>query len=444
MILNFALARKMLRRNIGANIFFFLSIFVTSALVLIICNTLNNTILEKVTLESTTNLAVEIWKGLNVPDGAVNSSLSTFSLLLFVAMLYSLVLNYYTNQVFAEEYRKPITTLMLVGYSSYDAAIVLFDMYLIIGVPAIILSVLSSKFILIPRLDKYVYALYNVVDAPIGEIYDGTYVIYASMIMCSIGLFITARACDLRFFSVNELLHKRVRANKKYKSLFFKTISTLLFVCLYVTSILEYSYRFLDLGIYTSLVLGCGSIYGLLNCSIPNICSAIKAISPSQTRYLVLSELVADLKKTFLSIILLMVSVIVSIVLICEIKTSPMVCIISEITLGAIVVMLSISIFSQLYLRINERLSCAYQQYLIGINKKAVLVNNTLELFIFFLVIILLSSVFCLGTIIPAIKTGFLIAKYGSLYLALLITPLLICMIASMFVFNKKVKEKLN
>jgi len=441
--IQFQTAFKLLKRNTSQNIFYFISAFVTSAIIFVTCNMLNNTFYPTLTHESMLEALTTTIAGLRVPEGAERGHFSTFSMLLFIALIYSLVLNYYTSQVFTNNYRRSITTLLLIGFSTSKAAGVLLIQYLILTIPAILLSFLAGNFFFIPLMDKIVYGMFNVVDPPIGVIYYGTYIIYASMVFAIVALFVMVQTSQIDALTVTDLLHKRVRTNLNFKNKIIETIVAKNYPLVYFIGIALFVFNWRDISIIPCLLIGSYSCFGILNYTIPKDCRSIKIKHPTVENYLVLSGYVTDLKQSFLSCSMLMVSVIVSVVLICQNNVSEMSCVLSVIALGAIIVMVCVSIFSQLFMGINERVEIAYRQFVLGIDRNRIININIKELVLFFMTLILVPGIYCVGIIVPSIIRGKLIAKYGILYLILLVVPLVVTMISTIIVFNNRIRSKL-
>ena len=427
-------ALKLLRKNTGQNVFYFISSFVTSTMVFMLCNMLNNTYYETLDMERITFFD---------PGPYATGNFSTFSFLMFIALGYSLVLNYYTSQVFTNNYRKSITTLLLIGFSSMKASTVLFLEYVILTVPAMLLSFILSTKIFVPLLDMYIYGAMGCVNPPIGVIYYGTYPIYGALIFSIIALFMMIQKGTIESQTVVELLHKQVRTKLNYKNKILQKIVAKNYPLLYLIGIGFCLLKWESVKIIPALMLGMYSCFGIVNYTIPNDCQEIKDKNPTVDNYLVLSGYVIDLKESFLSCTMLMVSVIVSVILICQENVSEISCIMSVITLAAIILMVCVSLFSQLYMSIDERQENAYRQYCLGIHKKKILQLNIKELVLFFMTLILIPGIYCLAIIIPSIRYGALKYEYGLIYMLLIIIPLLITMIVTIVVYTRKIRSKL-
>lgn len=427
-------ALKLLRKNKGQNIFYFVSSFVTSTMVFMLCNMLNNTYYGTLDLER-----IEFFD----PGPYATGNFSTFSFLMFVALGYSLVLNYYTSQVFTNNYRHSITTLLLIGFSSIKASATLLIQYAILTIPAILLSFVLSVHVLTPILDTYIYRIIGCVNPPIGVIYYGTYSIYGALILSIIALFVMVQKGQIESRTISDLLHKRKRSNLNLKNKLMQKIIASNYPLLYIIGIGFCLLKWEAIKIIPMLILGIYSCFGILFFTIPNYVGIIKKKIPSVHNYLVLSNYVVDLKDSFLSCTMLMISVVVSVILICQSNVSQISCIMSVITLSAIVIMVCVSLFSQLYMSIEERQENAYRQFCMGITKKEIISLNTKELVLFFMTLVIIPGIYCLAIIIPSIKYGTLQIAYGVIYMLLLIVPLAITMIITIIIYNNKIRRKL-
>lgn len=427
-------ALKLLRKNKGQNIFYFLSSFVTSTMVFMLCNMLNNTYYPTLDMERITFFD---------PGPYATGNFSTFSFLMFIALAYSLVLNYYTSQVFTNNYRRSITTLLLIGFSSLKASGVLLMQYAILTVPAILLSFLLSTTIFTPLLDTYIYGIMNCVNPPIGKIYYGTYPIYIAMIISLVTLFVMQQKGQIESRTITELLHKRVRTNLNFKNKLLQKIVARNYPLLYLIGIGFCLLKWEKVKIIPALLLGVYSCFGILYFTIPEDCRAIKKKNPTVNNYMILSGFVTDLRDSFLSCTMLMISVVVSVILICQDNVSEISCIMSVITLAAIVVMVCVSLFSQLFMGVEEREENAYREYCLGIPRDQIIALNTKELILYFLTLILIPGLYCLAIIIPSVRYGSLQLAYGIAYMLLIIIPLSITMVATIIVYNSRIRRKL-
>lgn len=430
----FNTALKLLRKNKGQNIYYFVSAFVTSTMVFMLCNMLNNTYYGQLDMERITFFD---------PGPYATGNFSTFSFLLFVALAYSLVLNYYTSQVFTNNYRKSITTLLLVGFSSIKASGVLLIQYGILTVPAMLLSFVLSTVYFVPLLDKYIYAIMGCVNPPIGVIYYGTYPIYGALILTIITLFVMVQKGQIESLTITDLLHKRVRTNLNFKNKIIQKIVAKNYPLLYLVGIGFCLLKWQNVKVIPVLLLGIYSCFGIMFFTIPNDVQSIKQKNPTVSNYLVLSNFVSDIKTSFLSCTMLMVSVVVSVILICQENVSKISCIMSVITLAAIIVMVCVSLFSQLYMGIEERMEGAYRQFCLGITKKEIISLNTKELILFFMALIFIPGIYCLAIIIPSVSYGSLEFTYGVVYMLLIIIPLTITMISTIVVYNRMIRRRL-
>lgn len=430
----FKTALKLLRKNTGQNVFYFVSAFVTSTMVFMLCNMLNNTYYPTLEMERITFFD---------PGPYATGNFSTFSFLMFIALAYSIVLNYYTSQVFTNNYRKSITTLLLIGFSSMKASTVLLLEYGILTVPAMLLSFVLSTNILVPLLDSYIYGIMGCVNPPIGVIYYGTYPIYGALILSIVAMFIMVQKGQIESLTITDLLHKRVRTNLDFKSKLMERIVAKNYPLLYLIGIGFCLLKWESVKIIPALLLGIYSCFGLLYFTIPSDCKAIKAKNPSVNNYMILSGYVTDLRESLLSCTMLLISVVVSVILICQENVSQISCIMSVITLAAIIVMVCVSLFSQLYMGIDERQDNAYRQFVLGISRKKILALNIKELLLYFSTLILIPGIYCLAIIIPSVKYGSLGLSYGIVYMLLIIVPLTITMIATMIVYNNRIRRKL-
>lgn len=427
-------ALKLLRKNKGQNVYYFVSSFVTSTMVFMLCNMLNNTYYPTLDMERITFFD---------PGPYATGNFSTFSFLMFVALGYSLVLNYYTSQVFTNNYRKSITTLLLIGFSSIKASTVLLIEYAILTLPAILLSFVLSSNLLVPLLDTYIYEIMGCVNPPIGVIYYGTYPIYIALILSIIALFVMVQKGQIESLTITDLLHKRVRTNLNFKNKLIQKIVAKNYPLLYLVGIGFCLLKWQTVKVIPALLLGIYSCFGIMFFTIPNDVQAIKQKNPTVENYLILSNFVTDIKESFLSCTMLMISVVVSVILICQENVSKISCIMSVITLAAIIVMVCVSLFSQLYMGLDEREEGAYRQYCLGINKKQIISLNTKELILYFMTLILIPGIYCLAIIIPSIKYGSLQLSYGIVYMLLIIIPLSVTMIATIIVYNRKIRRRL-
>lgn len=427
-------ALKLLRKNKGQNIFYFISSFVTSTMVFMLCNMLNNTYYETLNMERITFFD---------PGPYATGNFSTFSFLMFIALGYSLILNYYTSQVFTNNYRKSITTLLLIGFSSMKASTVLLLEYVILTVPAMLSSFILSTKVFVPLLDTYIYNAMGCVNPPIGVIYYGTYPIYGALIFSIIMLFMMVQKGQIESQTVVELLHKQPRTKLNFKNKILQKIVAKNYPLLYVIGVAFCLLKWESVKIIPALILGVYSCFGIVNFTIPNDSQEIKERRPSVDNYLVLSGYVIDLKESFLSCTMLMVSVVVSVILICQKNVSEISCLMSVITLASIIVMVCVSLFSQLYMSIDERQENAYRQFCLGIHKKKILALNIKELILFFMTLILIPGIYCLAIIIPSIKYGSLKLEYGVIYMLLIAIPLLITMIATIIIYTRKIRSRL-
>ena len=434
-LLNTAL--KLLKKNKGQNLFFFLSSFATSTMVFVLCNMLNNTTFSQLTLEDMTFIDQSRYYMRNpVLD------LSTFSFIMFIALVYSLVLNYYTSQVFTNNYRKSITTLLLIGFSSPQASTVLLLQYSILMFPAMILGFISSRFIILPAIDSFIYNSFGITGVEPGIIYYGTYAIYFSLVASIITMFVLVQKGQIESRTITDLLHKRVRTNLNFKNKIIERIVARNYPLFYLLGMGMFVFN-TNAKILPCLLIGCYACFGLMFFTIPADCKIIKSKKPTVETYLVLSEYVTNLRESFLSCLMLMISVLVSVVLVCQENVSEISCIMSVFALASVIIMVCVSLFSQLFMGVEEREENAYREMCMGIDKNRIMAISTKELVLFYMTLILVPCVFCTAIIIPSVLYGTLMLKYGIIFMLLVIIPLLITMVLTIIVFNNRIRRRI-
>ncbi|MBQ1827099.1 MAG: hypothetical protein II126_03915, partial [Erysipelotrichaceae bacterium] len=297
-------AVKLLRKKTMQNLFFIISQFITTSMVLIIVNMLNNSFYDYIIVSNGEQIIFD--------ESMINSSMpqGDYFPLIFATLLYSVFLNYHISNVFFRKNLLPSLNLMLIGYPTYSAANAILTMYAILVLPTMAAAFILTARIFIPLIDKYLYGMFDIINAPVGRIYHSTYPCFFAIIFLIVVILMMMYHSKIMHNTVSELMNEKTRPANSYFSFMNRRFSTAYNAAIYLAGIVLFVLLRNTIGSFICLLLGTYGSIGILSRSIPNLVQTIKTSHPSEETYIVLSNYAKDIKDSFFSVGMLLVSVI--------------------------------------------------------------------------------------------------------------------------------------
>ncbi len=434
MILTTAL--KLLRKKMVQNLFFIISQFITTSMVLIIVNMLNNSFYDFIIASNGSQIIFD--------ESMISSSMpqGDYFPLIFATLLYSVFLNYYISNVFFRKNLLPALNLMLIGFTTYSAANIILSMYAILVLPTMAAGFLVTVKVFIPMIDSYLYGQFDIVNAPVGRIYHSTFPCFFAIIGLIVVILMMMYHSKIMRNTVSELMHDQTRPSNRYFSFLSRKISTAYNAVIYLSGIVMFAILRNTAGSFICLLLGIYGSFGLLSKTMPNLVGSIKSSRPSEETYVVLSNYAKDIKDSFFSVGMLLVSVISTVSILARSTHHRINYIISSFSLLAIITMICLSIISQFFMNLPERQKENWSLYIEGINRKQIRKLIGEEIILYFLTIIMVPGIYVFLTLIDASLSNTLSASQALALGMIFLVPLLISAVLVFIYYTLNILQK--
>lgn len=422
----FSTALKLLRRKTVQNLFFIIAKFITTSMVVIVVNMLNNSFYDyMITSNGSQIIFTEDMITNNPPMG-------DYFPLIFMTLIYSVFSSYFISHVFFRKNLQPAISLMLTGYPSYSSSNIILAQYGIMVLPAIAVSFVLSVKVFIPVIDRFIYSQFDIVNAPVGRIYYGTYILSMAILFLIIAFLLLYYGSKFYRNTISDLQHDDIRPASVYKGRIVEILSTSYNLFIYLGGILLYLLFRNTLGSLICLIAGIFGSLGMLSQSIPNLVKKMKKDSPGEWTYIVLSNYARDLRESFVTVSLLLVSVISTVTLLARSTHHQINYYISCFSLAAIIAMICINIISQFFMNQPARIKENRSLFIEGIPRDQIRILTGWEMILYFATIFVIPGIYVLITLIDSSLSHVLSYRQAMILGAIFALPVIITFVFTM------------